>query len=79
MSNALTYVPPAVPRRPFAKGDVVRIVDREGEPRGTVTISRVLKTRVVTSDGRRWNFYGWLIDSDGVVYPFPSIQHADTK
>jgi len=79
MTSELTYIPAPKPQRPFAKGDVVRVVDREGDARGMLAIIRVLKTRVVTSDGRRWDLDGWWMDEGGRAYPFPTIQHSNAQ
>ncbi|BBK44155.1 hypothetical protein STVA_41750 [Allostella vacuolata] len=47
-----------MPDRPFEPGELVCVVDRRGVPIGATTVARALRSRIVTSCGRRWTLDG---------------------
>lgn len=71
--SALEYVPPTPPPRPFAKGDVVEVLDREGRVLSRQDVTRAGPRVVRTGCGRRWRQDGWWIGEER-AWPFPSIR-----
>lgn len=69
----LTYIPPAPPARPFAKGDAVEVLDRTGNVIGHQVVIRASEKTVRTDCGRSWTQRGKWIGTAG-VWPFPSIR-----
>lgn len=43
---------------PYQPGELVCVVDGRGVPVGATTIARALKSRIVTTCGRRWTLDG---------------------
>ena len=74
----LTYVVPAKPRKPFAKGEFVDVMDREGNRMDTVRVVRAGKKTVGTDCGRKWTQSGWW-QSETAAYPFPWIRRSRRK
>lgn len=74
--SALTYIPPEPPPRPFAVGDEVEKLDRNGRVMASQRITKVGKRRVTTDDKRGWRCAdGWWWDGEA-YWPFPSIRLA---
>ena len=42
----------------FRPGQIVDVVDQHGNRVDVVRVDLVLKTRIITSDGKRWNLGG---------------------
>jgi hypothetical protein len=72
----ITYKPPKRLRKPFVRGQMVEVCDRDLNPERTQRkIVRVGKLITVTDCGRRWRTSdGWWIGENG-TWPFPSIRH----
>lgn len=47
----------------FTAGDTVRLVNRMGKVRGTATVTKVLKTRLVLDNGWRTDLDGFKIEN----------------
>lgn len=73
---SLTYIEPEVPAKPFAKGDAVQVMDREGNVLSTRKIVRVRKTFVQTDCNREWTPEGLFSGVRREGIPFPWIRHA---
>jgi hypothetical protein len=72
----LTYTLPKRLRKPFFRGEVVEVCDRDLKAMSTQKVIRVGKRVVVTECGRRWDAKnGWWIGQNG-TWPFPSIRHV---
>ncbi|WP_448208181.1 hypothetical protein [Azospirillum sp. sgz302134] len=71
----LTYHVPDQPARPFARGDEVETVDREGNSMGRQRITKADKRIVHTDCGRAWTQDGDWWNGER-AYPFPTIRHA---
>lgn len=73
MQVELTNLPSAPPPRAFTVGDLVEIVNRNGNPIGEQAIVSVSDRGVSTACGRQWTSAGeW---SDGRrTFPFPTIR-----
>lgn len=70
----LTYHVPDLPARPFAKGDAVETIDRDGVYMGTLRVVKAGKRIVHTDCGRRWTQDGdWWTGERS--HPFPTIRH----
>lgn len=74
----LTYVAPTKPSRPFKRGDIVDVMDRDGKRLSTYKITHASKRRVLTDCGRSWDQRGWWLGANG-SYPFPWIRHSRRK
>lgn len=74
----LTYVLPTTPRRPFAKGDFVDVMDREGARLSTQQVVLIDGHWVVTCCGRMWTQKGYWVGDTG-TWPFPWIKHSRRK
>lgn len=74
----LTYSVPPKPSRPFAVGDLVDVMDREGLHLSTRRVVRAGKHTCKTNCGRTWMQTGWLKATNG-VWPFPWIRHSRRK
>ena len=73
MSSQLTYVPCVPPARPFAVGDVVEIINRNGTVIGEERIVATGSRGVRTKGGRQWDLSGQWSDGSR-SWPFPSIR-----
>ena len=49
----------------FKVGDTVQVTGRFGNTKGTATVVKVLRTRVVLSNGDRYTLAGQKMDQDG--------------
>lgn len=74
----LTYVMPTKPSRPFVRGDIVDVMDREGKRMSTRKVVRVQGHWVVTDCQRMWTQNGYWVGSAG-TWPFPWIKHSRRK
>lgn len=63
------------PRRPFSRGDKVRVVCREGRTIGRVRVTKVTKKHVTTDCGRQWTLRGWY-QGERQAWPFPTIRRC---
>lgn len=71
----LFYIPTDPPTTPFAVGDTVEVLDRDGTAMSRSTVVRINARTVKTSCNRTWTKNGeWY--GDGRPYPFPSIRKA---
>jgi hypothetical protein len=70
----LTYVPVEPPPRPFAGGDAVEVLDREGALLGERKVTYAGKRVIRTDCGRRWTPQGEFLMDNGLPCPFPSIR-----
>lgn len=73
----LTYVVPTKPRRPFNRGDLVDVMDREGTKLYVAAVVRAGPKIARTNCGRRWTQDGWRLRDR--AYPFPWIKHSRSK
>jgi hypothetical protein len=73
---SMTYTPPKKLRKPFVKGEIVAVCDRDLKPMSYERIVAVSKSRVKLEGGRSFRTSdGWWIGANG-TWPFPSIRHS---
>lgn len=70
----LTYRQPEKPKKAFAVGDAVDVLDRNLEPIGSQKVIGIDGGGVETDCGRQWTHAGWWIGHDDQSWPFPSIR-----
>ena len=72
------YKPHEPPRRPFAKGDIVHLIDSQGSDCGALKVIYAGKKIVRVNGGRRYlqNDGRWF--ADGRPWPFPWIRLQDS-
>lgn len=73
------YQPHEPPPRPFAKGDIVELIDSTGFNCGRLKITRAGKRLVSVADGRRYKQNDGRWFADGRAWPFPWIRLAQDK
>lgn len=74
---SLTYVVPTAPSRPFAVGDLVDVMDREGKRMSTTRVMRAGPKIIKTRCKRTWSPRGWYVGHG--EWPFPWIRHSRRK
>lgn len=74
-----TYKPHVPPPRPFAKGDIVEVIDSQGFNCGAVKVIYAGKKLVRVSGGRSYlqSDGRWFVD--GRSWPFPWIRLSETQ
>lgn len=70
----LTYKEPVPPPRPFKRGDMVEVLDRDHTVLSQQRVREATKNYVTTECGRIWTQGGWWVGEDDRAWPFPSIR-----